>query len=516
MTPPPVDPTRIVDPTPPGDGGRIGGVELLAFAALVSILLLRLSEFNFPDPDMYHEMALIREAVNLGQLQTSDSFAYTPTVDPVVHHEWGTGAILYFVVTRFDATGLMILKFSLIALIAIFSLLTARRRGARLKLLLWLISIAIILASVGFATIRAQLFTLTLLSILVYLLERDRAGDRTWPVIWLPLHMLWVNLHAGFVVGIAFLTLHCIERVVDRKPAKMALLTLVAAILTVAINPYGPRYFAYLAHALTLERPLIGEWKSLWSFGHAPTLYFFALSLILVAYAVIRRRPGSIVGLPLVLVAAVAACRHTRHLSIYAVTWLAIVPGMIQHTDLGQLLGDVWTRHRKICAIFCLSVATVSLAKAIPAQPWRLEMPVTAADRERGRPVYPVGAVGYLKGIGFQGRLMTPFVQGAYVSWHMYPDVKVSLDGRYEVAYQPGVLEKIVAFYNREGDWHACLREYGADAILVPTDAGVRDALGGIGWRPFYRDAVFEVYFPSDSEAPTVDARGTPIRASFP
>ena len=49
-----------------------------------------------------------------------DVFSYVPTISPVVHHEWGTAAILYIVTVQLGlgANGLMLVKYLLTAFIA--------------------------------------------------------------------------------------------------------------------------------------------------------------------------------------------------------------------------------------------------------------------------------------------------------------------------------------------------------------------------------------------------------------
>ena len=77
------------------------------------------------DPDSYHEMALFRDWLRAGVFPLGDVFAFTPTVFPAVHHEWGSGALMYFYAMVLGAAGVMAVRWILSA--AIF----ARRREAR-------------------------------------------------------------------------------------------------------------------------------------------------------------------------------------------------------------------------------------------------------------------------------------------------------------------------------------------------------------------------------------------------
>ena len=65
---------------------------ITALAAMAAAFLAGIAHLTFLDPDMLHGMALIRESLRIGHLPLADGFAYTPTVYPVVHHEWAAGA----------------------------------------------------------------------------------------------------------------------------------------------------------------------------------------------------------------------------------------------------------------------------------------------------------------------------------------------------------------------------------------------------------------------------------------
>src|SRR5208337_1535865 len=72
--------------------------------------------------------------------------------------------------------------------------------------------LGIAMGEAGFSTIRAQLFTLCLVVILLFLVEQDRKG-KGWALwAWLPVYLIWVNLHGGFLVGVALLTVYISER----------------------------------------------------------------------------------------------------------------------------------------------------------------------------------------------------------------------------------------------------------------------------------------------------------------
>lgn len=476
-----------------------------AAAALAAMFLAHLGLMTFVDPDLWHEMATAREMWDRGAMPLADCFAYTPTVYPVVHHEWGTGALLYVVALFGGAAALMTVKYLLTFGTAVLCCLAARRRGASWEVILSLAPVTILAGVIGFTTIRAQLFTLFFTALLLFDLADEqqpgarqvdgsqrRTVRRMWK--WLVLYVAWLNLHAGFVVGVGLAALHALECLVRRRPVRHLMIAAVAAAGLVVVNPYGLDYYGYLVHGLTMARPLVTEWQPLWT--AEPTMFrMFCVSLLLTAYAVLKLGVRRAPGLLLVAVTAYLAAKHTRHVSIYFVVWLSLVPGYVQQTMLGAAIVETWRSRRHWVAGASLIIATFCLVRAAACEPWRMIVPTTKADEELGRPVYPVAAVEYLQKTNFAGNLFTPFVPGGYCLFRLHPQVKVSLDGRYEVAYAPGLLEENVDFYAARAGWRATLEKYPTDAVLVPTTAAVYAKLRDeSGWRETYVDEMYAVF----------------------
>lgn len=496
---------------------RALGLALILSAVCVAALaLLQLSRLTFVDPDVWHEMSLAREALRLGEIPLADPFSYTPTVYPMVHHEWGTGFVLYAVTSLAGGAGLMALKYALVGLTAYFCIATARRRGATWTTVVSLAPLAVLLLAIGMTTVRAQLFTLAALAVQLSLLERDRQGERWWMLAWLPLYVVWLNLHAGFVVGSALFACYTLEQMLRRQPLKHLVLCLAAMALLVAVNPYGTHYYPYLMHGVLLDRPMIREWWPLWQTGGS-TFVLFLVSLALVIYTAYVAGPRRLAGLLLVAVSAYAALKHTRHVSLYAVVWLAYVPAFVDATGLGVSISRFWQARARLIAPVAALLAAVCLTQSLAGQPWRATLPASEAALAAGQPVYPIGAVDYLARERFAGNVMVPFVEGGYVMWKLGPATKVSLDGRYEVCYEPGVLEENVAFYRALPGWRETLAKYATDVVLVPRFAPLAKVMPEVAaWHLVYRDELYEVYARAGLNLAPVDQRGQSWVGSIP
>jgi hypothetical protein len=220
-------------------------------------------------------------------------------------------------------------------------------------------------------------------------------------------------------------------------------------------------------------------------------------------------------GLPLVLLTAWAGFSHQRHLSLFAVAWMAYVPGYVAATPLGERLTLLARRRPGLTAAgWGLLGLAASTAWAL-AHPWHVAVPgrMTAQSKTQ----YPVGAVDYLSRMGFTGRLMTHYNDGAYVSWKLHPQVKVAMDGRYEVAYPHAVVDDVSRLYAARSGWQALLDKYPSDAVLVRGVHALSAALSAVpAWRRVYRDDAYEIYAHPDLVLPPEDRRGQELEASFP
>ncbi len=279
----------------------------------------------------------------------------------------------------------MVLKYCLIAAILMTCAACARRMGASWEVIISMAPFALVPTCLGFTTLRSQVFTLWFLALLFLFLEADRRGKKWWLVLLLPIHVVWLNLHGGFVVGMILLGAHTAEQALRRRPIKHLLAAEAAMLVLVLVNPYGWQYGPYLWHALRMDRSMFTEWQPLWQ-QDLPRLGAFLLALGLLGYAVGMRGAARLPGLLLVLACAYAGCRHVRHLSIFGVAWLCFVPAYLEGTGLANTVRGFWKEGRVIVAIAFLGIGVFGVCTAIHNRFWELRVP---ADQV---PHYPIWA----------------------------------------------------------------------------------------------------------------------------
>jgi hypothetical protein len=380
--------------------------------------------------------------------------------------------------------------------------------------------VAILLSQAIFTTLRAGLYTALFLTILLAAIDRDRDRPRAgrFCLIYLPVVAVWINLHAGWVVGVGAVALHALEQALRRRPVRHLVLALAATPILMALTPYGRNYFVGWWRSITFPRDQIGEWAPLIHSPYVLGLAAFGFALLFVLYALARRGPRALPGLPFVLVCGLAAWRHERHVALFALAWFCAAPGYLAKTPLGELLeaGTARRRGQAILIAASIVVGLGLLAVALPRHPFRLRVPAQGSDLATEAVVYPAGAVDYLRAEQFRGRLVTSFINGGFVIWKLAPAVRVSFDGRYEVAYAPEVLGEDRTLHRARDGWQEILGRYAPDALLVRRDEPLAAALPDhFDLKRVYRDDAYDVWARPDLELPITSNVGR-IATSFP
>jgi hypothetical protein len=103
----------------------------------------------------------------------------------------------------------------------------------------------------------------------------------------------------------------------------------------------------------------------------------------------------------------------------------------------------------------------------------------------------PCQIVKFMKETRLNGNLYNPLWWGSYVSWELYPAVRVSMDGRNVSLFPDSMVARNLKFYSRDAG-AANLEDplrYNTDFLLVPSDAAILGLVqSDARWRQLYRD----------------------------
>jgi hypothetical protein len=474
-----------------------------AFLAAIGVTALQ----PIDDPDFWWLLRAGRYMVETRSFPTTDPFSGTAQGAEWLNHAWGFELLVYAVYASAGTTGVILLQG--LAASATFGVLYAllRREGVGRGWALALLSLGA-LATHGFWSPRPQLVTYLILAVFVRIIADYQAGraNRLW---WLPiLTALWANLHGGFLAGPALLALCAAGELLGWglgddagrgggvARARVLGLWCAASVAASLVNPFHYRALIFPFQVLgeRTSQAWIVEWASP-PFGHPQVMVLeLMLGLMLVlALGTARPVPWRDLGVLVPLVhLAFQATRNTPLLVIVATPILGRVVSSCAGLHWGRL-PELGRRAVAAGALgLVLSSCTLVAGSRHPAQIYRVFRPAFGvAD------TLPAGAVDFLRREGRRGTLWNEYVWGGYLVWHLYPDLRVSIDGRAAV-YGPGRFREHLTVSELEPGWQDVLGRLDVNAAVVQTGAPLVSALRASGWVVRYEDRIATVLDPPE------------------
>jgi hypothetical protein len=474
-------------PPPASPPGHTVDRRLLAGLALVTAVLAVYQQRQ-TDPDLWGHLRYGRFFAKHGPRATTDPFAYTSAGLTWQAHEWLAQWLLWEAYDRGGPLGLILFK-CLVGGAAVYFLYRALRLASS-DARVWAPVLMLAASMVGrWFLFRPQLFTFCFFAYFVFILHGHlrgrRAGLWTLPVVL----ALWANLHGGFLAGLGAIGLALVLRgaQVVRSDGRKAgplwagvwplSLTLMAGLAATLLTPSGLGLWRYVLTEMTHQtnRLYIDEWMPLLRFPrHAWTALtvFLLLGVLLVAGLFAWRRPGRVAGVPAWL----------WLLSCVPLTWMAF--SSVRHVPLLVL----WT------APIVALLADGAVAVRAESRPWQtawlavtglvglptlLAVYFTLADPRPRITLGPVPgrAVAFLRINGLHGNVYAPLEWGSYLTWELYPEVRVAMDGRNVTLFPSAQVKENLTYYLLDDADPSIPLRYPTDYLLVPPAAAVLKAL---------------------------------------
>jgi hypothetical protein len=472
--------------------GIRGGSLPRNFAAILLFGLLAMTARNAIDPDLWWHLRTGRLIVETSHVPHSDPFSFTRGGHAWVSHEWLSEVLFYELWKHGGAAALIV--FSAIITTAGFMLLYLRCPAQKH----WAAAATAFgaLASAPAWGVRPQMFTFTLASLLLWLVE---AGEnRPKLLFWIaPLFLLWLNLHAGFALGPALLLAYGIgllwEMAIgntlwqEARPQLIRVgLLLVACLALVPVNPSGTQLYRYpfdTLHSVGM-RSFISEWFSpdFHQWLYRPFLLVWLL--VLAALATSRVRPKGRVLVPLLLTgfASLDAVRHIPIFILVAMPMIAAALPVASPSFRDSRRRPASSPFRPLFnGVVVILIATFALVR------WVV---VARNESNRETELYPQAAVSSLqKGKGRQQKLFVYYDWGGYAIWRLYPDYRVFLDGRADL-YGDDLLRQFKTAIRLSHGWRDVLDSWNVETVLVPPSTALAQALLiDRDWQAVFQDS---------------------------
>jgi len=472
---------------------RIVSKFLQTRAALVFILALGLFAMAaraVTDPDAWWHLRTGQLILQTHHIFRTDPYSFTRAGQTWINHEW-LSQVLMFSIYRWLGYAGLIVGFAAVVAIAFFIVFLRCEARPYFAALFTVWGAA---ASASTWGVRPQMLSLLLASIFLLVLERSSRRPRLlW---WLPpLILLWVNLHAGYALGIGLIGLFICGEILNLvfgseswesiySRLKQLSLALLVCVAVVPLNPNGARMYIYPWQTLSSSamQLYIQEWASP-NFHQAMYLPFLLMVLALLAalaYSPRHLRPHDLL---LLAVTLYAALRSVRHIPIFMLVAAPILSRLI-HSILQQRPQKKKEDTHSPAKLAFNAVLLVGIALFAF---WRVNFIVRSQPATEARD-FPVAAVSFLVTNFPPAPLLNHYNWGGYFIWKLYPKYRVFVDGRADL-YGDTFLNRLADIYYIRHNWEDEFAATKVCSVMLPPDAPLISALRERpAWKVIYSD----------------------------
>ncbi|HVK62782.1 MAG TPA: hypothetical protein VM432_14590 [Bdellovibrionales bacterium] len=394
----------------------------IGFAILLTLILCT----PVQDGDVFFYLSLGRLFFENGQIPAQDPFLYT-FKDWNILHQWLSFPVFYAFQQAFawwnEVAGLVVLRMLLWA--GIFQILFIRSSKWNIQdsFIYVLFLFSLVAASYRFIDRASTISDLILIGLTALLLDRDSLSRRT--LIALPfVFALWVNLHAGFIIGLAFFSAYVVAQ--GKNATRALWLCLGASYLACLINPrffegvYFPLYTAFKPE-WAMYRAINFEWMPTFREPFSSTwevkalVVLLVLSAMLMARVFIKNPKRNIFPVFAFIIYLYLAQNAVRFLATSSLGFVLLILYCIH--EIGFSIPEKWEKRARVAlaAIFIAAITYVGMNGYTPV----------SGHRRIGIGIdeswFPVGAVKFIEEKNLGGRIFNQYEWGSFLIWRMQP-----------------------------------------------------------------------------------------------
>jgi tetratricopeptide (TPR) repeat protein len=496
-------------------GQRLLGIVL---GLLLAVHLILLGFFQISDEDTWWHLKQGELYVSTRSLPAQDPFAFTTSGRPWIHYSWAADILFYLVFRAAGTPGLVLFRLLLLFLVAL--ILYRLLRGCGLHPLASILFVFVGSLALGLRLwIRPEILSFPLLlGVMAILLRLQAAPPRAAYTI-LPVQVVWTNVHASFVFGLALPGLVLLANLLpgswpapgwgrlslDRPRLRHLAATVACLPFASLLNPRGVSLLLFPFRQNQMTRlTWFTEWKPVWYFPNFEPAWLdvpIVLGLVLLTFAITavlllvwegRLDP---VGWGIVLLMgtyAIFRLRAIPHFVLAVLPLLALALVRIATHLPARSSRRTLQGLERIGVLACLLV----LSASVVAQAF-----FPSSRNPHGFGVranyFPEGAVSFLQRHHLDGRVFNTYEFGGYLIWRRWPANQVLIDGRYDgILFDEALLEAYIQAYQSPATLDRITAAYQVDILVL--DAHPDKLIPYIGrhpgWALVYWDPIAEVY----------------------
>jgi len=434
-----------------------------------------------------------------------DIFSFHTPAMPWTAHEWLSEVIMALVHNWLGLTGIVTFFAFLLALTTYLLFKILREYEADI-----LAATAVTILVFDSARIhwlaRPHVFSFLLMIICHFVLESWHRGRANRLYLLVPIMLLWVNLHGGYLGGFILMGAYLVgawaqrlsappaRRAACTKKWKQLAVTIAACLVVCLINPYGYQILLFPFH-LVSDKFLMDHVSEFLSPNFHDRMPFKYLLLLLIAIVALSRKGVEATELVLILTFTDMALLSARYIPLFA---LITAPILARHaTGLRESIGG---RPAEFLKKRLENVARLDARATDYLWPAAALLIVAVAVYSGKFPhsfdekTKPVAASEFLMKERMAGNMFNNDEFGDYLIYRSYPSYKVFFDGRSDM-YGAGMLQEYQKISNFEPGWEAILDKYHITWIFYDTKSNLsRFLLKDSNWVLIYSDKVANIF----------------------
>ena len=404
------------------------------------------------EPDLWWQLRTGEYIIENGEVPQTDVFSLSYEGQPWVNVKWGFEVIQAYTVKWFGAEFLFLPQVFANLLIVFFLLKSFNLQRAETNFKPFANVLTLLLFLVGFSyrmNGRPEMISYLFTAIYIFLFQNVHHGKKAGMWLFIPLQLLWANLHEGFGVGIVLLIIfsgsywltYFNQKVKTEDQLKTGfLLTSIAfvAYLAVAIHPMGTTMLGYpyniftqlSANQFTSEILNAGN-ASYWQLPAFINLLFICISvfrLIKMGRTNGKFSLGKLLhSLPLFYLLIYVAFLYLsfkayRNLPFFLIASAPLVAAQLAAWFAKTKEKIALAASGGIAVLFYIAiVSNVFYSAVLPSEKYGIGI---SPDRNS------VGAANFIAEKNISGRPFSDYLGSAYLLWHLQPNFKTFVDLR--------------------------------------------------------------------------------------
>jgi hypothetical protein len=476
----------------------------ILFLSLFLTLSLSVSRILLTDGDTGYHIRTGEFILDTFSVPRHDIFSFLSPPPPWIAHEWLSEVIMALAHKSFGLTGVVVF-FSFVIATAYYLLFKVIKTKGNIVLSV-LVILLVLAASQLHWLARPHIFSLLLLVVWYSLLDAYQYNDKNYLYFLIPIMLLWVNLHGGFMSGFILMGVYLLGNLVgigisqttERKRCKekvMALgLTTVACLLVSLINPYGYHILLF-PFRLISDKFLMDHVVEFISPNFHDLMPFRYLLFLTIAILAVSKARLNVIELILIILFIHMALYSARYITLFAIIAAPILvkqAELILKTMSGRFIDFFNTRTNNIAAIDASSkchlwpmvgVAAVCIFAANGTIEYKFD--------ERAK---PVAAIEFLKVENLRGNMLNNDEFGDYLIYAAWPKYRVFFDGRSDM-YGASRMKEYFKVAGVKQGWEDVIEKYNINWIIYNANSPLSMFLmERKDWRLIYADKVANIF----------------------